>query len=179
MSANAILFPLGVRFSTWLTAVVFVFLAIANRDRRFLLAGIAWLTGFEAAFQVASLTLGRLPLGLPGPIFFIIFGLTVVAFVTRSGVRPDLSLLFLAFAFFAAWVATGFHLNGHQHGMFSLHTRIAGFDPTAELLNDVSKTLWAAAYLVPLLRRQTPAWSWRRRATTWRGLIGSVYSSSK
>jgi hypothetical protein len=45
---------------------------------------------------------------------------------------------------FAVWVAAGFHVNVNERGL-------AGFDPTAEVLNEGSKTLWAAAYLVPLL----------------------------
>jgi hypothetical protein len=51
-------------------------------------------------------------------------------------------------------MATGFHLNGHQHGLFSLHTRIPHLDGTAEFFNVAAKTLWALAYLVPLLHRK-------------------------
>lgn len=43
----------------------------------------------------------------------------------------------------AVWIATGFHVNGHT---------MTGLDPSAEALNEGAKTLWALAYLVPLMR---------------------------
>lgn len=153
MSAVAILFPLGVRLSTLLTAAAFVAVAAVRRDRLPLLAGFAWLAGFEAAFQVASLLVDRLPLGLPSPIFFITLGAATLVLAHRRRVRVQYGFLAAGLLLMVVWVATGFHLNGHQHGMFSLHTRIAGFDPTAEFLNEASKTAWALAYLWPLLRR--------------------------
>ena len=153
MSALAILFPLGVRLSTLIAAGGFVAVAAVRRERLPLLAGFAWLAGFEAAFQVVSLLLNRLPLGLPSPIFFITLGSATLLLAHRKGVRVDYGFLAVGVLFLIVWLATGFHLNGHQHGMFSLHTRIAGFDPTAEFLNEASKTAWALAYLWPLLGR--------------------------
>jgi hypothetical protein len=150
-----VLFPLGVRLSTIVTAGAFVGLATARRDPKPLLAGFAWLAGFEAVFQVASLIVGKLPLGLFSPIFFIALGTVVLTFAYRSGIHADWRFLAPALALVAVWLATGFHLNGHQHGMFSLHPRISHFDPAAEFLNDAAKTLWALAYLVPLR-------SWKR-----------------
>jgi hypothetical protein len=126
--------------------------AAVRRDRSALLAGFAWLAGFEAAFQIASLFLNRLPLGLPSPIFFIALGSATLLLAQRKGVRVHYGFLAVGVLFMIVWIASGFHLNGHQHGMFSLHTRIADFDPTAEFLNEASKTAWALAYLWPLLR---------------------------
>jgi hypothetical protein len=160
VSAVAILFPLGVRLSTLIAAGGFVAVAAVRRERLSLLAGFAWLAGFEAAFQVASLALNRLPLGLPSPIFFITLGSATLLLTHRKGVRVHFGFLVVGVLFMVVWVATGFHLNGHQHGMFSLHTRIAGFDPAGEFLNEASKTAWALAYLWPLLRsRVAPAFS--------------------
>lgn len=163
-----VLFPLGVRLSTWLTVGAFAVIAVRRRDREPLLAAAAWIMGFEAVFQIASIALDRLPLGLPGPLFFVAVGVVTVMLAQRAGVRPDRRLIAVALLLMLVWVATGFHLNGHQHGMFSLHTRIADFDPLAELLNEASKTLWALAYLLPLWRRsgelvpgaklERPAW---------------------
>jgi hypothetical protein len=150
-----VLFPLGVRLSTIITAGAFVAVATARRDPKPLLAGFAWLAGFEAVFQVASLMVGKLPLGLFSPIFFIVLGTVVLAFAHRSGIRADWRFLAPALVLVAVWVATGFHLNGHQHGMFSLHPRISHFDPVAEFLNDAAKTLWALAYLLPLRSRRS------------------------
>lgn len=147
-----VLFPLGVRLSSILTALAFVGLAVARRDKLPLLAGWLWLTTFEAVFQIASLIMDRLPLGLFSPIFFLSLAVVTLLF-TRGRVRPDWRYLAAALVFVAVWMATGFQLNGHQHGMFSLHTRIPDFDATAELLNDAAKTLWALGFFLPLLRR--------------------------
>ncbi len=164
MSAVAILFPLGVRLSTLITAGCFVSLAAVRRERLPLLAGFAWLAGFEAAFQVVSVFLNRLPLGVPSPIFFITLGSATLFLASRKGVRVQYEFLAVGALFMIVWVAAGFHLNGHQHGMFSLHTRIAGFDPTAEFLNEASKTAWALAYLWPLLGRSRVASAFSRDA---------------
>ena len=145
------LFPLGVRLSTILTALAFVGLAISRRDRLPLIAGWLWLVTFEAVFQIASLIMGKLPLGLFSPVFFLILA-AVTLWLTRGTVRPDWRYLVAALVLVAVWMATGLHLNGHQHGMFSLHTRIPDFDVSAELLNDVAKTLWALGYFLPLLQ---------------------------
>ena len=148
----SVLFPLGVRLSTILTALAFAGLAVARRDKLPLIAGWLWLTTFEAVFQIASLVLGRLPLGLFSPVFFLILAVVTLS-LTRRKVVPDWRYLAAALAFVVVWMATGFHLNGHQHGMFSLHTRLPDFDATAEFLNDAAKTLWALGYFLPLFRR--------------------------
>ena len=147
-----VLFPLGIRLSTILAALAFVGLAVARRDKLPLIAGWLWLTTFEAVFQVASLITDRLPLGLFSPVFFLILAV-VTLYLTRGKVKPDWWYLAAALVVVAVWMATGFHLNGHQHGMFSLHTRIPHFDATAEFLNETAKTLWALGYFLPLLRR--------------------------
>ena len=134
-------FFLGVRVSTWAAAAAF--LLLARRDRRFLAAGAAWLTGFETAFQVTSLSMGHpLPAWRWGPLFLIGLGLLVVPVVTRRGVRPAAWPMCLVGVFWLVWVATGFHVNGHM-----MH----GLNPLSEALNETTKTLWAVAYLWPLL----------------------------
>lgn len=147
-----VLFPLGVRLSTILTALGFVGLAIARRDRLPLIAGWVWLVTFEAVFQIASLAMDRLPLGLFSPIFFLTLAVVTLV-LTRGTVRPDWRYLAAALVVVVVWMATGFHLNGHQHGMFSLHTRIPDFDAPAEALNEIAKVLWALGYFLPLVRR--------------------------
>lgn len=147
-----VLFPLGVRLSTILTAVAFACLAVVRRDKLPLIAGWVWLTTFEAVFQIASLIMDRLPLGLFSPVFFLSLAV-VTLYLTRGKVRPDWWYLAAALVLVGVWMATGFHLNGHQHGMFSLHPHIPHFDATAEFLNETAKTLWALGYFLPLLRR--------------------------
>lgn len=144
MTAAAVLFPLGVRLSTWVVLAVFVAVAVRRDEWPPVLAAAAWLTGWEATFQVASFASGNLPVGPVGPTFLVVVGAVTVPIVTRAGVHPDLRLLGVAFLVFAVWVATGFHVNGHS---------MVGFDPAAEALNEAAKTLWAVAYLVPFWRR--------------------------
>ncbi len=97
----------------------------------------------------------RLPLGFFTPIFFLVLAAVTLG-VTRGKVRPDRRYLAASAVVLAIWMATGFHLNGHQHGLFSLHPRVSDFDPTAEVLNESAKTLWALGYFLPLLRRKKP-----------------------
>jgi hypothetical protein len=146
MMAGDLLFPIGgIRLSTLACAAAFLVLAVIRRDQRALLAGWAWLSGFEAAFQSLSLILGPLPFGIDGPIFYVVLGLATVPWITVHGVKPSLRLMVVTAAIFAVWVATGFHVN--DHGM-------TGFDPLAEGLNEAAKTAWAIAYLWPLLTRR-------------------------
>jgi len=149
VSVASILFPVGggPRLSTILAISLFLTLAIAWGEKRPVLACLAWLFSFEVAFQVTSLAFGHhvefLLLGL---------GLVLLPWLTQRGAKPSLSFLAVAFGLFAAWIAAGFHVNVNAHGM-------VGFDPAAEALNEATKTLWAVAYLVPLLR-----------SAGWRGL---------
>lgn len=144
---HTVLFPLNVRLSTWVAFCVFVLLARRRRDRTPLLAGAAWLAGFEATFQVASLTAQHpLPAWKWGPFFLIALGLVVVLLTARRGIRPNPALMILAAAFWLGWIATGFHVN--------VHSGVA-FNSLSEALNEAAKTAWAAAYFWPLWRRRS------------------------
>lgn len=143
-----VLFPGGVRLSTWI--VLLVFLALGVRDRRYWWAGAAWIVGFEATFQLSqTITVirhgGFHPHAWWQPVF--VFGLLacgyVFVFYAARYARTSLPILGAALALWGIWLLTGFHVNGHS---------MVGFDPTAEALNEGAKTLWALAYLVPLLR---------------------------
>jgi hypothetical protein len=149
---SAILFPLGVRLSTWLAFSAFVVLAVYRRDRQPLLAAAAWLVSFEALFQIASICVGVLPLGLFPPVFFLTLAALTLPWLNLQGVRPDWRILCVAVVALVVWTAIGLPINGHRHGLFSFHEQsLAGFDPTAEVLNELAKTLWAVAFFVPLL----------------------------
>jgi len=144
-----VLFPFGARLTTWIAAAVFV--AVAARQRRWapILAGVAWMWSFEMAFQTASLATDTLPLGPAGPIFYIVVGIPLVAWIVHQGIRPDPWVSAAALIVFVVWVASGFHVNGHT---------LTGFSPAAEAFNEGGKTLWAAAWLLPVLP------GWRRSA---------------
>jgi len=143
---HTVLFPLNVRLSTWVALGVFLLLARRGRDRTPLLAGAAWLAGFEATFQVVSLAARHpLPSWKWGPFALMALGLVVVSLTVRRGIRPNPALMVLAAAFWLAWIATGFHVN--------LHGGVA-FSSLAEAMNEAAKTAWAAAYVWPLWRRR-------------------------
>ncbi|HEY2354369.1 MAG TPA: hypothetical protein VGH79_05660 [Gaiellaceae bacterium] len=151
--ASQIVFPIGVRLSTLVAAAAFVALAAVRRDKTPLIAGWVWLVTFEAAFQIVSVVLDRLPLGPANPVFWLSVA-AVTVFSTRRRVRPDVRFLAAAALVGAIWVATGFHLNANEpgHGLFTFHEHILGFDWRAEVLNELAKMLWAAAYFLPLAR---------------------------
>ena len=138
-----ILFPLGgPRLTTILALAVFLAIAITRGEKKPALACLAWLFGFEFLFEATTFALGRPELGAIHAATYIIIGALLLPWLTRRGVIPSLPLLAAALAVWAIWVATGFHVNEHTG---------AGFDPAAEVLNELSKMLWAAAYLLPLL----------------------------
>lgn len=145
---NAILFPLGVRLSTWLALLAFMLIAAWRSERQPVLAGIAWLAGFEGAYQVAAMLI-HTPSSVPfiGPVSIsLIVGMPLIAAAaTMLGARPDRRLLMSAVLVFGLWLATGFHVNADATSM----------NPLGEVCNEASKTLWALAYLVPLALRRT------------------------
>jgi hypothetical protein len=146
-----VLFPLGIRLSTILAALAFIGLAIARRDKLPLIAAWLWVTTFEAVFQIASLIMNRLPIGLFPAVFFLTLAAITLPLLGRK-VTPNWWFLAAALVVIGIWMATGFHLNGHQHGLFSLHPHIPHLDVVAEICNELSKTLWALAYFLPLVR---------------------------
>lgn len=169
---GSILFVFGVRLSTWLCLLAFVLLAAWRSERAPLVAAVAWLAGYEAAYQAAAMLLHTpSPVPVVGPISvsLVVGAPLVLAAMTALGARPNPILLSLALAVFAAWLASGFHVN----------TDPAAINPLGEALNEGSKTLWALAYLWPLLRlreefprvRRAPRRVGRRRARVGRRRI--------
>lgn len=140
--AGVALFPfLGVRLSTWLFVLAFGGLAAWRTERMPLLAGLAWLAGFEAAYQVAAMILHTpSPVPFIGPVSIsLVIGAPALALaMTVLGARPQPLLFAGGLAAFVVWLATGFTVSGPG----------SAFDPLGEALNEVSKTLWAAAYFV-------------------------------
>lgn len=138
----------GMRTSTLLTVLVFLGLGVF-RDRRFWLAGLIWLGGYEVAYQVTQTARELVSSGfhprawwVPVVVFGVeAVGLGLVLVAARKGLRPSLGVAALFAVLWVVWVATGFHAN--------VRTGI-GFDPTTEALNEGTKTLWALAYLLPL-----------------------------
>lgn len=158
---DALLFPVGVRLSTWVALACFVALAALRRDGRPLLAGVTWFCGFEGAYQLFALLTGE---GLPAIGFAVPFsiglGAVVVVVASLRRVRPSWRLMLAVAAVWAVWLAVGFPANGPT---------LVGLDPLAEALNEAAKSLWALAYLVPLLagsrfrargRRTRPVYRW-------------------
>ncbi len=143
-----IMFPLGVRLSTWVALVVFLVLGV--RDRRYWLAAAAWIGGFEVLYQASNTTKELIDKGFhpstwwaPVVVFGVfLLGIAFIVYAGRHGARPAFPLLGAALIVWVTWIATGFHVNGHT---------TTGLDPAAEALNEGAKTLWALAYLLPLM----------------------------
>ena len=148
-----ILFPFGVRISTWLTIGAFLGLALWRRDWRPLVAGVAWIWGFEILFQVTAIVAGHDDTSTAARLGWVLLGVPIVV-CASNWVRPDPWLLAAAICVFGAWVASGFHVNDHT---------MVGFDTGAEVLNEAAKILWAAAYLWPLWSRDRRQLRTRRR----------------
>jgi hypothetical protein len=136
MHEATILFPLGVRLSTWIVLGVFVFLGVRRRDRRYFFAALVWLAGFEAAYDVSMWVMH--PQHWYLNVFFFGASVLTVTYFGRSIPRPNLWIGAVVVALWAVWIATGFHVNDHQ---------MIDFDPAAEAVNEAAKTLWAAAFL--------------------------------
>jgi len=136
-NAGTILFPVnGPRLSTDVVFAVFLVLAAWRHDPRPAIAGIAWIVGFENLFEAT-----RRP-HVWHWILYVAVDVVAIVLLARKGIRPSLLLLAATLAVWAAWLATGFHVNEHT---------MVHFQPGAEAFNEGAKTLWAAAYLVPLM----------------------------
>ncbi|MDX6480022.1 MAG: hypothetical protein QOG85_532 [Gaiellaceae bacterium] len=143
IDAATILFPTGnTRLSTIVAFAAFVALALMRRSWLPLAGCVAWLFGFEAAFNATVLALGR-PAALDALHFvpYLALGAGLPFLLARRAARPNWYVLAAAGGLWAIWVASGFHVNEHQ---------MVGFDPLAEALNEGAKTLWAAAYFLPI-----------------------------
>ena len=133
-----ILFPLGMRLSTWAFVLAFEFIAVVRRDWRPIAAMLAWMLGWEAVWSLTSFLTHGGGYGWWGAARLAIG--PVVAW--WLGVRPTMWPLLAAFAVGAVWVAAGFHVNEHH----ATHIAVG-----SEILNEVAKSLWALAYLLPLM----------------------------
>lgn len=141
MGTSAILFPFGMRLTTWACVAAFVAVAVRQRNSRVLVAACAWLIGFEAAFDVSRFVAGK-----AGPfvtwVLPLIVGVFTLAWATRQRILPSRRWALATVVTWTVWGAFGFAANQHTTVNFSW---------TAEVLNVSAKTLWAVAYLVPFL----------------------------
>ena len=143
--AAQVLFPTGnARLTTLLAFAAFIALAAQRRSWLPVLACMAWLSGFEAALNLTLLALGRAA-DLDRIHFIVYLALAVLIPIglARRGYPPSWPLLAGAALVWIIWVAAGFHVNGHS---------MVGFSAPAEVWNETSKLLWAAAYFLPLVR---------------------------
>lgn len=111
-------------------------LAAWRHDPKPAVAGIAWIVGFENLFE--AMRRPHVWHWIP----FVAVDIVGMVLLARKGITPSLPLLAATLAVWGAWLATGFHVNEHT---------MAHFQPGAEAFNEGVKTLWAAAYLVPLM----------------------------
>ncbi|MEO8744973.1 MAG: hypothetical protein ABI334_07455 [Candidatus Dormiibacterota bacterium] len=139
----------SIRTSTVGMVIVLLTTAIARRDRNALLAAPAYFLGFESAWQGTNAVLAILGFGYAEADFgWISSGIGWVLAAWFVGVRPSLPIAGLAAILWAVWLATGFHSNAPHP---------SSIDWTAEVLNELAKTTWGLAYLVPIVRAKRAA----------------------
>jgi hypothetical protein len=141
VTAAQLLFPFGMRLTTWIVLIVFVALAVRRRDSRFLGAAAAWLLGFEAAFDLSRAATGY-PLAWQSRSLPVVVGVFTVAWFAFHELRPSGRWLAVTALIWSLWLADGFPVNYHT---------LDGFQLGPEIMNVSAKTALAVAYLVPLL----------------------------
>jgi hypothetical protein len=150
-----LMFPLGMRLSTWVVLLLFTVIPTDSRKKALLAAG-GFLGSFEVFFQVCSVIDGRWSTPRSGTPTVAGYGAVLALAAWRAGVRPSRAWFAADAVAWAAWFACGFHPN--QHTLVGLNVR-------DEVLNEAAKTLWGLAYLMPLT-------GWKlsdvRRVPTWR-----------
>lgn len=162
---NVLESPFGMRWSTFLTAVVVLLLigVVRRRPDLAVVAVVAWTGGFEVVYRFWDIV--RWHEWWAWNSWFweaaALVGWVVLAHVI--GIRPSPFWLTVTLACFAIWISTGYTYNytGQTYP----------FQVLPEIENVAAKTAWATAYLVGAWRVQTvPAWQrlrldryWRRR----------------
>ncbi len=152
MSAPWLILPdLGaIRISTIVAAVV-MGAVILWRRRSILLAVVAvlaWAAAYEIAFTALGTVMHGWPVGYLLWLTAALAGWMILAAVMH--LVPDRWFLLATGAATLVWIATGFHANSPTLGDGAGFDR--AFSLTDETLNELTKTLLAAAYLVGALR---------------------------
>src|SRR5260370_40243287 len=142
------------RTSTVVMAALLLLVGVIRRRRLHgVLAALAWIAGFEAAWQFTIYHFAGRRIGWPIP------GSVAVVAVVSLFVGVEWRWLVLVGALWLVWMLSGFHYNvpTDQH-----------IDWWAEFLNETSKTAWGLAYLWPLWRqRPLPLWPGLPRPIAW------------
>jgi len=143
-----------------LAAVLLVVGVIRRRPLHGVLATLAWIAGFEAAWQFTIFHFAGRPMGWPIP-----GSIAVVAEVSLI-LGVEWRWLAVAAAVWVVWLPSGFHYNVPQD---------PHIDWWAEFLNETAKTAWGLAYLWPLWRRRPqPLWVALPRPIAWTVLTMAV-----
>ena len=147
--------PLGMRWTTLLTALLMVFLVGVIRRRPDLagVAVVAWAGGFEVVYRFWDIVRWQ-EWWAWSSWFWEAAALAGWVFLAQSvGIRPSLFWLAATLLCFAIWISTGYRYNyvGQK----------APFQVLGEIENVSAKTAWAMAYLVGAWRVRTPP-PWRR-----------------
>ena len=137
----------GIRTSTVLMGVLLVvFGALRRQPLQGQLAALAWVFGFEIAFEVtAFVTSGGHEPGAPG---WLVIGAVANLMAWEAKVKVEWRWFALTGVLWVIWVAMGFHYNMRGVGTI---------DWGNEIINELAKTAWGMAYLWPFLRMTRPA----------------------
>jgi hypothetical protein len=134
-----IFLPDQIRTSTFLLGLLLLgFALIRRRPLQGVLAALAWIAGYEAAWQLTAYLLHGRP-----EIWPVLPSAAVALAVSMfAGVAVDRRWLLVTAGLGVVWILTGYHYNYP----WTVH-----MDWWAELMNEGTKVAWGMAYLWPLL----------------------------
>jgi len=143
-----------IRISTVLAAMGIVALILWRRRSPLLalVTSMAWASVFEIAFNATGTVLHGWPLSYLAWLSAALGGWVLVS--ALLGVLPNRWLLIAVAAVWAVWIAAGFDSNAPS-GPGPGHP--SSFSVTSEVLNELTKSLLALAYVVGALRRDGAA----------------------
>lgn len=140
---DIVFFPgIGIRTSTVAMGILLVvFGALRRQPLQGQLAALAWVFGFEIAWEITGYWMsgGRLP-GAPG---WLPVGAAAIIMAWEAKVQIEWRWLGVTAVLWAIWVATGFHYNMQTD---------RSIDWGSEIVNEAAKTAWGLAYLWPFIR---------------------------
>jgi hypothetical protein len=144
---HLLFFPdVGIRTSTVLMGVlIVVFGALRRQPLQGQLAALAWVFGFEIAFEITAYVTsgGHLP-GAPG---WLVFGAVANLMAWEAKVKVEWRWFVVTGVLWVIWLALGFHYNMNGAGTINWGN---------EIINELTKSAWGMAYLWPFLPLARP-----------------------
>jgi hypothetical protein len=161
---RVIFLPNAIRTTTVVMGLLLLtFGLIRLRPLQGVLAALAWIAGYEAAWQLTAFYLHGHPTGWP----ILPSAVAALAITLFGGVAVETRWLLIVACVWVVWILTGYHYNFPPYA--------AGFNWWAELMNEGTKVAWGMAYLWPMLySRKAPIWLGLPAPVAWALLTAAV-----